>query len=166
MPHGTPPRCPGRDYSEPGWYFITIVTAGRRRIFGRIEDGVNVPSSLGNIVTDSYTATLGFRPWITSAAFALMPDHVHALVGWTSVPENRRDVTLGQMVSQFKGIATREARRQKRLPPWEAMWQEGFHDVVIRSRRQLRSVYCYIIGNPIVADIAAPQAAGPHDSPQ
>lgn len=164
MPHGTPPRCRTRDYTEPGWYFVTVVTSGRRRIFGRIEDGTILPSPLGKVVAEAYEATLGFRPWITSAAFALMPDHVHALVGWTAVPENRRDATLGHLVSQFKGIATREARRQQRMPAWEGIWQEGYYDVVIRSRRHLRSVYRYVIGNPIVADIAAPQAAGLHDS--
>ena len=29
-------RMPGKDYTEPGWYFITMVVEGRRHLFGRV----------------------------------------------------------------------------------------------------------------------------------
>jgi hypothetical protein len=32
-------RLPGYDYSQPGAYFITVVTEGRAGLFGEVVDG-------------------------------------------------------------------------------------------------------------------------------
>jgi putative transposase len=32
-------RLPDYDYSQPGAYFITIVTHGRERLFGEVKEG-------------------------------------------------------------------------------------------------------------------------------
>src|SRR5512146_2097098 len=43
-------RLAGYDYSQPGAYFVTIVTAERRCLFGEIVGDEMVASVLGNIV--------------------------------------------------------------------------------------------------------------------
>ena len=44
-------RLPGYDYSEDGWYFVTICTEDRVCYFGGIIDGEMVLSKIGEIVT-------------------------------------------------------------------------------------------------------------------
>jgi REP element-mobilizing transposase RayT len=176
MPHGNPHRLPGFDYSGPGWYFVTVVTEGRRAIFGGLEAAEIRPSPIGVLAVEMFEETLRLRPWISSKAFVAMPDHVHALIGWDRIPSNRRDITLGHFVSQFKGLTTREARKRGFMRSWERLWQDGFWEVVVGSPHQLERCQGYITANPERAcrprdrhaasdgptgpTIAAPQAAG------
>ena len=32
-------RLKGYDYSQPGWYFVTVVTQNREMLFGEVADG-------------------------------------------------------------------------------------------------------------------------------
>ena len=42
-------RLPQYDYGQPGAYFITIVTEGRRELFGKIVDNEMRRSKLGQL---------------------------------------------------------------------------------------------------------------------
>ena len=43
-------RLPDYDYSQPGAYFVTMVSERRRQLFGRIEDGQVLLSPAGRLV--------------------------------------------------------------------------------------------------------------------
>ena len=148
MPHGNPIRMPGFDYSSPGWYFVTVVVEGRRHLFGRLQGSHVVHKPLGQLACEMFEESLRTRPWISCRAFIVMPDHVHALIGWETTPGNRRDTRLGHLVSQFKGMTTREARSRGTLRAWERIWQDGFWEVVIRTANQLERCERYIQTNP------------------
>jgi len=47
-------RLGGWDYASSGHYYITIVTAGRNRIFGDIVNGEMILNDLGQIVYDEF----------------------------------------------------------------------------------------------------------------
>ena len=73
-------RLRGWDYFSSGHYYITIVTAGRNRLFGEIKDGEMVLNEMGQIVYDEFFKSFELRNELFLGAFVLMPDHLHAIV--------------------------------------------------------------------------------------
>jgi putative transposase len=146
MPHGAP-HLPHRNYADPGHYFITAATEGRRPLFGQLTEVNVVSSPLGDLVHEAWRYTLERRPWVHSVVMVLMPDHIHGLVGWDTPPP-AADGTLGRFVSQFKGVATRYARQRRLIPSWERLWQDGFWEIAIRDEEHFARVKRYIEFNP------------------
>jgi REP element-mobilizing transposase RayT len=73
-------RLRGWDYATNGHYYITMVTAGRDRLFGDIENGEMVLNDLGQIVYDEFFKSFELREELFLGEFVLMPDHLHAIV--------------------------------------------------------------------------------------
>lgn len=73
-------RLRGWDYASSGHYYITIVTAGRNRLFGQIKNGEMILNDLGQIVYDEFFKSFELREELFLGEFVLMPDHLHAIV--------------------------------------------------------------------------------------
>ena len=73
-------RLRGWDYAGSGHYYITIVTAGRNKIFGDIINGEMVLNDLGQIVYDEFFKSFEIREELFLGEFVLMPNHLHAIV--------------------------------------------------------------------------------------
>ena len=73
-------RLRGWDYASNGHYYITIVTAGRNRLFGEIKNGEMILNDLGQIVYDEFFKSFELREELFLGEFVLMPDHLHAIV--------------------------------------------------------------------------------------
>lgn len=134
MANGAGVRLAGYDYSTPDHYFITTVIEGRRTLLGRVQATAFVYSKLGQLVVAAWEEALHARPWITADTLQIMPDHVHAILGWNEVP-TARSATLGRFVGQFKGTASHNCHEADLLPTWDRVWQSGFWDRVIRNDR-------------------------------
>ncbi len=73
-------RLKGYDYSQPGAYFVTLVTQRRVNWFGKIEEGVIDSSQFGDIVYRAWMDLPRHYPNITLDWFVLMPNHLHAIL--------------------------------------------------------------------------------------
>jgi REP element-mobilizing transposase RayT len=73
-------RLKGWDYSANGYYFITIVTAGRECIFGKIENKMMILSEFGKIANDEWFKSFQIRKELKLDEFIIMPNHLHAIV--------------------------------------------------------------------------------------
>ena len=73
-------RLRGWDYARNGHYYITIVTADRKRLFGEIVNGEMVLNDWGQIVYDEFFKSFEMREELFLGEFVLMPDHLHAIV--------------------------------------------------------------------------------------
>ncbi|HKK41782.1 MAG TPA: hypothetical protein VJ963_05180, partial [Bacteroidales bacterium] len=73
-------RYPGRDYSLPGKYFVTICTADRVEWFGRILNGEMKLSEIGNIAYICWHEIPGHFINVSIDEFIIMPDHIHGIV--------------------------------------------------------------------------------------
>jgi REP element-mobilizing transposase RayT len=80
-------------------------------------------------------------------AYAVMPDHLHLLV----VP--RADLTLSRVMRAIKGSSARQINliEGTRGP----IWQQSFHDRVIRDEMHLQTTVAYIHRNPVAAGLAS-----------
>jgi len=160
-------RYPGHDYSGSGHYFITLCAAGRRLIFGRVEDGRMFNSIAGDIVREEWLRTPEIHREISLDEFAVMPNHFHAIVrirkpdGPASAPPDafvrqgahgraplRRGArTLGSLIAGFKAAATGRINRE-RCAPGEAVWQRNYYERIIRGEQELMDTRNYIRLNP------------------
>ena len=140
-------RLKAYDYASSGWYFVTTVTGGRRPLFGTLTETGVEQSRIGQVVADEWESTLRARAWISCAASVVMPDHFHALLGWSDAPANR-NADLSGLMSSFKGYSTKRLRRRGLLRNWEVVWHRGYWDQVIRGPRHFDIVLRYIEENP------------------
>ncbi len=70
-------RLPAWDYTNPGWYFVTICTYHREVHFGSIvDDGVSL-SPLGHIARRCWEEIPFHHEDTAIDAFVIMPNHVH-----------------------------------------------------------------------------------------
>lgn len=147
MANGSGLRRVGYDYTTPNHYFFTTVIEGRRPLLGEVRGGVFVPSPLGDQLLAAWQETLKARPWVTADVLQVMPDHVHAIVGWNEIP-TKQSASLGAFVGQFKGKVSHRAHASRFLPTWDRVWQPGFWDRIIRNDQELERIRRYIINNP------------------
>jgi putative transposase len=120
LPNRQSIRLPNYDYSQEGSYFITIVSQDRIRLFGKIEDGKMMLSSVGKIVEEEWKKTIQLRPNITLGEFIIMPDHMHMILTISSQIEKKEDKewihsnpkspshTIGAIIRGFKGASTKK----------------------------------------------------------
>ncbi len=73
-------RLHGWDYSNNGYYFITIVSENRINWFGEIIDGQMNYSDFGKIVLIEWNKSFQIRSELFLNEFILMPNHLHAII--------------------------------------------------------------------------------------
>lgn len=78
-------RRPGYDYGTPGYYFVTIITKNRIRLFGdpmrdHRNRAVVVLSDIGRVAATEWRRTAELRPYVQLDEWVVMPDHVHGIV--------------------------------------------------------------------------------------
>jgi len=131
------------DYTRVGFYMVTILTAGRRRVFGECaEDGVRL-SEAGEIVQRRWHGIPSHRPAVETNTLVVMPDHIHGIL-YVKEPLPK---PVGQTIRGFKSGATSELRKHFAAPAME-FWEDGYHDRVIMDADTLRAERRYIHDNP------------------
>jgi REP element-mobilizing transposase RayT len=73
-------RLRGWNYANNGHYFITIVTANRKPLFGNINNGEMQLNEIGQIVNDQFFKSFEMRQELFLGSFVLMPNHLHAII--------------------------------------------------------------------------------------
>jgi REP element-mobilizing transposase RayT len=131
------------DYTRVGFYMITILTAGRRRLFGACEDNRVQLSEAGEIVKCRWHEIPAHRPAIETNTLVVMPDHLHGIV-YVKEPLPK---SVGQTIRGFKSGATSELRRLFGDPAL-GVWEDGYHDRVIMNAEMLQTERAYIHDNP------------------
>ena len=148
-------RLEAYDYSQTGYYFITVCTRERKQeVLCSIEPAVgaiiNRPprislTPLGRIVDETIRAIPDHYPGILVDQFIIMPDHVHLILSFRNIGPDGRQIAaptpLSKIIQQMKRIASKQAG----VP----LWQKGFYDHVIRNDVDLANVRQYIRNNPL-----------------
>jgi hypothetical protein len=112
LPHRRNLRLPEFDYSQPGAYFVTIVTQDRKMLFGQIVDGALVLNDIGRMVKEVWIAIPKHFPNVELGEFVIMTKYIHGIISITvgathASPLRLRvsDLTAGlQKSSLFRGI--------------------------------------------------------------
>jgi len=73
-------RLPKYDYSEVGWYFVTICTQNRECLFGRIENEKMVLNQAGSMIQNWWLKIPDKFPMVELDEFMVMSNHVHGII--------------------------------------------------------------------------------------
>ena len=110
-------RCVGHDYTNRQIYMITMVTEGRRPLFGQVvgrsdaaagsQDEARMElSALGQRVADEWWATTLHHPEVEVLALQMMPDHLHGIL----FVREKMEQPLGIALRGFKQSCNRHYR--------------------------------------------------------
>ena len=140
-------RCVGHDYTHRQIYMITMVTEGRRPLFGKVvgrsdadagspdEPHIEV-SALGQRVVDEWWATALHHPEVEVLALQMMPDHLHGILFVTQ---------------QTEQLATQQAGRRNRRGEDRThgmLFARGYNDRLLLRSGQLDTWLNYLADNP------------------
>lgn len=129
---------------ERGYYFFTVVTYHRKRLF--------IEKTARHLLSQALTKTQSRHPFEV-IAICLLPDHLHCV--W-KLPQG--DADFSTRWSSIKGIFSREyirANPQKQAQLSRAnkgevcIWQQRFWEHQIRDERDLQKHIDYIHYNPV-----------------
>jgi len=73
-------RLKGYDYSQSGFYFVTLVAYQRQCLFGEITDGLMHLSNEGELVRRVWSELPRHFPKISMRKFVIMPNHLHGII--------------------------------------------------------------------------------------
>jgi putative transposase len=73
-------RLKGYDYSQEGFYFLTICCQNRTQLFGEIIDGKMILNDAGEIANQSWSEIPTHFPNVVLHEFVIMPNHVHGII--------------------------------------------------------------------------------------
>ena len=160
-------RFKGWDYAKGASLFITIATAPRRSLFGKVANGKVSLSALGEKVKEALEAMPGLNPGLRLFGHVVMPDHVHfncCLEPGLEEPLK----TLGFAIRRFKNYTTKLAKRSLAINAdgrvarrgidgsnegqtafGLTIWQQGYHDYLLVSREMIDATERYIAYNPL-----------------
>ena len=138
------PRLKDYDYREQGAYFVTICAHQRHHHFGDIQNGIFTPTPLGKIAHTCCEQIPVHYPHVDLDEFIIMPNHVHFIL----VIHLAGKTPLGTIVGSYKAAVTRQANASNILYDGK-IWQERYHDRIIRNENEYLTIKAYIIDNPL-----------------
>ena len=156
-------RLRGYDYSRPGAYYVTVVTHGRRTLFGDVVDGEMRLNDAGRLIVEGWEWLASRHRYVELDAYVVMPNHLHGVIviagegGSRTAPTEKRK-PLGRLVGAFKTVTTKRVNLA-RDTPGRMLWQRNYYEHVIRSDEEWNRVREYIINNPMRWEIDAENPA-------
>jgi putative transposase len=167
-------RLRGYNYSQTGYYFVTICIHDRtKRLFGDIPI-VGAGSKPAPLLTEY--GTIVQRTWhdlpnhingIALDEFIVMPNHVHGIIRIVDVGFDRtglepvertglepaptggtKRVALTEIVRQFKTFSAKRINGV-RNSPGVPVWQRNYYEQIIRDEKSLFFIRKYIRENPL-----------------
>ncbi len=170
-------RLKDYDYSQPGAYFITLVTIGRDNLFGQINEGEMKSNRYGEIVQKTWSNLSHHYSHISLDGFVIMPNHVHGIIvinDDNSKGESLKNVVASGIDSQNPSNLRDEQKTRPRLPAghglseivrWfksfsarsinnlrgqtgQPVWQRNYYEHIIRNQGEWDTIRAYIADNP------------------
>ncbi|MFA5804016.1 MAG: transposase [Melioribacteraceae bacterium] len=142
------------DYSQSGYYFVTLCTDDHKPFFGKIINGEMILNQFGYIIKNNWIRIQSLHKNIELDEFVIMPNHIHGIIIINGVgnakfafPTNRTKMTLSKLIQQFKRACTIEIKNKfnYHIP----LWQHSFYDRIIRNENELYQIRKYILQNPL-----------------
>ena len=157
-------RLPTHDYAANGLYYVTLSTAGRRRLFGIVVNGQMALNEAGRAVRDEWLRSAAIRAEIALDEWVVMPDHFHAIVairanGPPTVRATGRSPlrgpapkSLGALMAGFK-CASAKRINAWRQTPGTPVWHRNYYEHIVHNAADLDRIRAYIRDNPANDDV-------------
>ena len=157
-------RLKNYDYSQLGYYFLTICTYKRQSWFGEIKNNRMYLNQIGKIVAEEWINTRKIRPKFQLDEWIIMPNHLHGIViidenilglgernrdilGARNAPLRQEPNSISSFVAGFKSAVTKRInllRNNRDIP----IWQRNYYESIIQDEQSLLAIQEYILNNP------------------
>jgi putative transposase len=156
-----PARLRGYDYTQPGWYFVTICVQDRACVLGSVCNGKMDLNDAGRMIEATWAEMPLHYPRVRLDQAIVMPNHLHGVIVLEDAaatgdgrPQGAAPtLSLPDIVDRFKTLTTRlyiDAVRRHGWQPFAGrLWQRSYYDHVIRDEHALSQIRDYIVNNPI-----------------
>ena len=161
-------RCVDHDYTARRMYMVTMVTEGRKPLFGKvmgrseaIEPSPEAPhielSPLGEAVAGIWRSISSHHPEVKVVALQMMPDHLHAILFVrVQMEKPLGKVLLGVkqacnqafrelMAKEVVAVAQQHAQQRRNNG---LLFAKGFNDQILLREGQLERWLGYLKDNP------------------
>ena len=147
-------RCKNYDYSQNGYYFVTICTQGKEFLFGRIENGKMLLNDYGIIVENEWIQTATMRINIELDEYVIMPNHIHVIIRINNGMElagggvktetfeqfgKPTSNSISTIIRGYKSSVTRQINTLRNLQGMP-VWQRNYYEHIIRKEDDLKKV--------------------------
>lgn len=145
-----PNHLPEYDYSQPGYYFVTICAKNMEECFGRVRKEKFIPMTTGLVVNWHWKQISQHFPNVGIDEYQVMPNHIHGIVvidenNQSDKNETPRQMLIPRIIGSFKKYTSRQIRAE--VQP-DFRWQRSYYDHVIRNEESLEMIREYILSNP------------------
>jgi len=156
LPTRKHPRLKEYDYNSAGGYFLTICVEDMRKLLGevvgRYDSGAPyVQLSKYGLVAQKYLEQIELSYQnVFVDKYVVMPNHIHILIRISQdiitpinggAPRSSRPTSMiSRILTAFKKLTNKEFRFN--------MWQDSFHDHIIRNEEDYLKYLQYIENNP------------------
>jgi putative transposase len=161
------------DYSQNGYYYVTICTRDRKCWFGNVVNGKMKLSGIGEIVKQCWDTIQQHFDDVILDEMVIMPNHLHGIIvinGNNGQPYNAlccrglinqtptttkwilqktQNMVLGKIIRFFKARSCRLIHMNGFN---EFQWQRNYYEHIIRNDDELYMIRKYIINNPLRFD--------------
>lgn len=150
-------RLKGYDYTQPGGYFVTIVTYQRDCLFGKIVGEEMRLNEFGKIADECWRAIPEHFPSVELGSYVVMPNHVHGIIvindgrGTRSRAPTREQFqkpvtgSIPTIVQTYKAAVTRRIGQEFNAT---GIWQRNYYEHIIRNHEDWNRIHKYIEANP------------------
>ena len=139
------------DYSQTGYYFITICTKDKKNVFWKVGETCGLPfenpplSNIGEIVDTEINNIYSIYENVEINKYVVMPNHIHLIIIlYRENGRSKTSPTISLIIQQFKGSIS------KRIG--FSLWQKSFYDHIIRNEQDYKNIYKDIEINPFKWD--------------
>ncbi len=158
-------RLADYDYSQTGFYLITLCTHQKQYLFGEIRNNKMHFNQIGKVVQEEWLQSATIRKEIELDEWVIMPNHLHGIViinsinnqdqevihqeqGASLAPLQRNPKSLSSFVAGFKSSVTKRVRLMSEISDF-IVWQRNFYESVIKDDIHLDHTRLYIQNNPV-----------------
>ena len=144
------PRLKNYDYSQPGYYYVTIHTAVSAPALSRI-----LPQTVPQIQLTQHGETAERQlldlprryPNVRVDKYVIMPTHIHVILQLLQPPAGTGGPSLTDVICAYKSLTTRQCNQWENMPG-RKLFQTSFYETVLRNEQAYQKCWRYIDGNP------------------
>ncbi len=95
-------RMRGCDYSQPGYYYITVCVKDRIERFGEVVDGEMALNGYGKTAEHYWMEIPRHYENMSLDRFIIMPNHIHGITQTACTDKSSKNVSIPQIIKSFK----------------------------------------------------------------
>ncbi|BDQ03153.1 transposase [Ignavibacterium sp.] len=133
------------DYSNDGYYFITICVDEMVNCFGKVESSDVILNDYGKVIKTILTGLSTKYKCCEIDYYIIMPNHIHFIM---IIDNSNKNLTCSvpKIVGAFKSVTTIEIHK---MGLENFKWQRSYYDRIIRNESKLFYIRQYIEQNPL-----------------